>query len=456
MSSSMFKEHSSQQERLHILLNEARQRYIDRNPGSKKLHEEALENLPGGNTRSILHADPFPICLQRGFGNRLVDVDGHEYLDFVGDMTAGVYGHSHPVIQEALISTMREKGLNLGGTSAEENQFASIIRHRIPSIQKLRFCNSGTEANLYALSIARHFTGLSKVIVFEGAYHGGVLTFAHGVAANNVDKQDWILAKYNDVKKVKKLLAENKGRVAAVLVEGMQGAGGCIPGSAEFLHAIQDSAKENGIIFILDEVMTFRLAPGGVQSKILHPQLGIALNPDLTTLGKIIAGGMTIGAFGGRADLLSVYDPRISMVQHSGTFNNNSLAMVIGCKALSIIYTPEICIELNKLGDMFRERLQLLAKEKKMKVTGVGSVCNIHFVRTIAHEICGIEDITVEPGSSETVLKDLLCFHALESGFWISRRGMLSLVIGTTKEETDGFVEMIQRFLSEHQEFVGS
>lgn len=372
-------------------------------------------------------------------------------------MTAGLYGHSHPIIRDAIISTTLKTGLNLGATTVAEALFAEKICQRIQSLEHLRFCNSGTEANLYALSIARRVTGLSKVIVFHGAYHGGVLSFGHGVAENNVDKNDWIIGRYNDVQGVRKLISENKGLVAAVIVEGMQGAGGCIPATADFLHAIQTATRENGIIFILDEVMTSRLAPGGLQSTILNPLDSTVLKPDITTLGKYIAGGMTIGAFGGRRDLLSVYDPRPSasgkkvQLSHSGTFNNNSLAMNVGLVALSTVYTAEACTTLNALGDWLRQSLQERCQGTKITVTGIGAVCNIHFIsRTDQTEIHRAEDLEIEPNGVEATLKDLFWFYALQRGFWIARRGMISLILGTSKTELQGFIDMVADFVKEH------
>ncbi|KAI9372365.1 pyridoxal phosphate-dependent transferase [Aspergillus egyptiacus] len=441
-------------EKARLHLQYAEQVYEARNPNSKRQHQAAARHLPGGNTRSVLHASPFPICMTRGKENRLYDTDGHEYLDFLGDMTAGLYGHSHPVIQETIISTMSKVGVNLGAPTDAESHFASALCERFRSIEQVRFCNSGTEANLYALSIARHATGKSKVIVFEGAYHGGVLSFGHGVASNTVDRDDWILGRYNDAAGMKRLISENKDVAAAVLVEPMQGAAGCIPGTAEFLHAVQDAAKESGLIFILDEVMTSRVAPGGLQSVVLHPTRGTPLCPDLTTLGKWIGGGMGIGAFGGRRDLLAVYDPRTSNIQHSGTFNNNTLAMNAGLRGLTEVYTSEACLQFNTLGDQLRQELQELGKGTRLVVTGVGSVMTIHFLSTGQKDITTVRDLKVEPGSVEEMLRDLFWFHLVEHGFWIARRGMASLVLGTTAGEVGLFLDAVREFLRRYKELL--
>lgn len=374
-------------------------------------------------------------------------------------MTAGLYGHSHPKIREAIILTTNEVGLNLGASTVAEARLAKTICHRIPSIEQLRFCNSGTEANLYALSVAREVTGRSKVIVFEGGYHGGLLYFGHGIAANTVDKQDWVLGRYNDTEAAKQLIAQHREEAAAVLVEPMQGSGGCIPGTAEFLHALQDAAKENGLLFILDEVITFRLAPNGLQSRILHPIHKTPLSPDLTTLGKSIAGGMTIGAFGGRRELLAVYDPRKPQISHSGTFNNNSLAMNVGHVALSSIYTPQACIAINSLGDELRHGLQEQARGTKMVITGLGAILNIHFlpqpdIESPSSKVKDIQDLAVGPDSVEFLLKDLLWFYLIEHGIWIARRGMVSLSLGTTREDVHTLLQAVKGFLKDFGDLV--
>ncbi|KAE8378489.1 pyridoxal phosphate-dependent transferase [Aspergillus bertholletiae] len=445
------------------LLIIAENSFIEQNPKSRAQHKLASEVLPGGNTRSVLHTNPFPICMERGEGNRLVDVDGHEYLDLVGEMTAGLYGHSNPSIRDAIISTISRTGLNLGATTTAESLFAETIRRRITSIEQLRFCNSGTEANLHALAIARRATGKSKVIVFNGGYHGSVLTFAHGIADNNVDKGDWIVGKYNDVEGTRKLISENKDTAAAVLVEGMQGAAGCIPGTAEFLHTIQNETQANGTLFILDEIITSRLAPGGLQSTIRSPYDGAALKPDMTTLGKWIAGGMTIGAFGGRKDLLATYDPRPASdlsekrapISHSGTFNNNTLAMNVGVVALKHVFTPESCIELNGMGDWLRQGLQERCKGTRMTVTGIGAVCNIHFTADVDKaRITSVDDLPTESDGVESVLKDLLWYYAIYNGYWIARRGLLSLILETNKADLQGFLDVVESFVRDHHDLL--
>ncbi|EXJ92514.1 hypothetical protein A1O3_01066 [Capronia epimyces CBS 606.96] len=414
--------------------------YTLKNPASEAAHKAASEFMPGGNTRSVLYNRPFPLCMGNGKGNRLWDVDGHEYLDFIGEMTAGLYGHSNEIIRDALFSAFDQHGVNLGAHNLQEAKLASLLCSRFPSIEHLRFCNSGTEANLYALSVARKVTGKRKVVAFNGGYHGGVLGFAHGVSENTVDPGYWILGTYNDREHLESLF-ETHDDIAAVIVEAMQGAGGCLPGEISFLRSVQSLAAKHGALFVLDEVMTSRLYPSGLQGKY-------DLQPDLTTLGKYIGGGLAIGAFGGRTELLQTYDPRqSSALPHSGTFNNNTLTMAAGYAGLSQVYTPQANLELNALGDSLRIKLQAIAKGTKMVITGVGAVMTIHFLRH------GMPPLRTEDLDKHSVpeLKRLFWFWCIERGYWIAERGMISLLLGTTMQDIDLLVKAVDGFVIQYR-----
>ncbi|KAF2709559.1 PLP-dependent transferase [Pleomassaria siparia CBS 279.74] len=413
-------------------LGAARARFIERNVTSKRLHEESVKSLPGGNTRSLLHTAPFPIFLKSGKGYEIDDEDGHTYTDFVGEMTAALYGHSHPLIQNALINTVRHVGLNLGGTTLHEARHASLLCSRY-NLSKIRFTNLGTEANLHALLGAKRFTGKSKVVVFTGAYHGACFMFPEDNPADNViDKEDWIVAEYNSVDDAQKKIEESED-VAAVLVEGMQGGGPCIVGSHEFLHQIQASAKKVGAVFILDEVMTSRLAPGGLQALE-------GLSPDLTSMGKYLGGGMSFGAFGGREDIMAVYDPRDEKaLAHSGTFNNNALSMVAGYTGLKEVYTSEAA----------RERLQEVSQGTKMAVTGRGTILGIHFLEDGRKEIRSYRD-----KKDVSALRELFWYDMLEQRFWLTRRISIALILGTPWEEMERFCGAVEGFLTRHENLV--
>ncbi|KAK8221565.1 pyridoxal phosphate-dependent transferase [Phyllosticta capitalensis] len=421
-------------------LEAAQARFMARNPNSKRIHDDAVQSLPGGNTRSVLHTAPFPVVMKSGKGCHVVDEDGHEYVDLVGEFTAGLYGHSQPVITSTLQKTIADVGLSLGACTKQEVEYAKLLCQRF-GLQRVRFCNSGTEANLHALAAACAFTGRRKVVVFEGGYHGAVLSFGHGVAANNVDKADWVVARYNDIESARKAVEETPD-VAAVLLEGMQGAGGCIPASRDFLLAVQRAAAKVGALFIIDEVMTSRLSPGGLQSMM-------GLSPDLTTLGKYLGGCLAFGAFGGRQDVMSVYDPReAGALAHSGTFNNNTLAMHAGFAGLSRVYTPEASTALTQIGVELLARLRSVTQGTKATFTGVGSVMSLHVTDS------GIRDLTRADVEEREDIKDLFWFEMLESGFWITRRGMLALILDTPQEELDRFVDTVSAFVERYRELL--
>ena len=222
-----------------------------------------------------------------GKGPYLWSEDGRKYVDFVGEMTAGLYGHSHPVIRETIVSTFDNVGMSLGSTTVQEQKYAAFLCERF-RLDRVRFTNSGTEANIHAINGAKHFTGRSKVAVFRGGYHGAALSFATAeIAPNTMNKGYFVVGRYNDVQSARNII-EGTSDLAAVVVEAMQGSGGCIPGDADFLHQIQETARRVGAVFILDEVMTSRLAPGGLQSVL-------GLRPDITTFGKYLGGGFAFG-----------------------------------------------------------------------------------------------------------------------------------------------------------------
>src|SRR5438309_9916754 len=353
-------------------LAEAQELYRVRNPKSLAQYQEACAAMPGGNTRSAIFVDPFPLTMARGEGSHLWDIDGHEYVDFLSEFTAGLFGHSHPAIRRAIDQAL-DGGVNFGAHGAAEARFAAAICARFPSIDLVRFTNSGTEANLMAVAAARAITGREKILVFAGGYHGGVFYFRGKGSAVNAPF-DFLLAEYNDIAGTRAAVAPHRADLAAILIEPMLGGSGCIPAEREFLADLRVLASETGAILIFDEVMTSRLAPGGLQEA--HGIL-----PDVTTLGKYVGGGMSFGAFGGRADIMERFDPRRpDAFQHAGTFNNNVLTMNAGLVGLTEIYTPERARTLNIAGDRLRERLNAVVRRHSlaMQFTGLGSMIAVH------------------------------------------------------------------------------
>ncbi|AEO60298.1 hypothetical protein MYCTH_2309422 [Thermothelomyces thermophilus ATCC 42464] len=436
-------------------LDAAEERFAANNTLSKAQHELAIGSLPGGNTRTLLHTSPFPLCMKQGKGAYVWDLDGHKYLDLVGELSAGLLGHTHPQVQATIRRTLEETGVSLGATTQHEQALAAELCARF-RLARVRMTNSGTEANLHALAAARHVTGRRRVVVFSGAYHGAVLSFpndhagdagdaAPAPAPNTVDRADFVVVpRYNDLALARRVI-EAADDLAAVLVEPVQGAAGCIPGGREFLAGVREAARSKGAVFILDEVKTSRLAPHG-----LGAELG--LGPDLVTLGKYIGGGLAFGAFGGREEVMRAYDPRVrGSLAHSGTFNNNTLAMSVGRTVLADVYTPDVCVRFNHKGDRFRERLAEVARGSRLSFTGRGSLIGLHFTEDGTEEITCREDVNRK---QRTDLRDLFWFEMLEAGFWITRRGVIALILETPDEELDRFVEAVKNFLERHRDIM--
>jgi glutamate-1-semialdehyde 2,1-aminomutase len=415
-------------------LAEPRAGYADRNPLSAAAYGRAEAVMPGGNTRSVLFYEPFPLVMVRGEGCVLWDADGHRYLDLLGEFTAGLYGHSNPVIRAALDAAL-DAGWSFGAQNLMEPELARLICDRFASIERLRFTNSGTEANLMALAAAKAFTGRSRILVFKGGYHGGVLTFAAGQSPANVP-HDIIIGTYNDAEDAGRLIAENAADLAAVLVEPMLGSGGCIAGEPGFLAALQEAARAIGALFILDEVMTSRTSAGGFQALL-------GLTPDLTTLGKYLGGGMSVGAFGGRAEVMALFDPRRpGALPHAGTFNNNVLTMSAGIAGLTHVFTPEAADALRERGDRFRDRLNTLCRAAgaAMQFTGCGSILGVHFTAAPIRN-------PADSAGGDARLRDLFFFDMAAAGIYLARRCFMALMLPVGEPELDQAAAAVEGFL---------
>ena len=415
-------------------LRAARIRYVDHHPESARSFEISTDYLPGGNTRTVLFHNPFPLRIVSAEGCRVTDADGYEYVNMLGEYTAGLFGHNPPEIRSAIDAAL-DNGINPSGHTASEIRLAELVCARFPSIDKVRFTNSGTEANLMAIATARHVTGRKKVIVFDGGYHGGLLYFGGGGMPLNAP-YEYLVGKYNDVSMASRLFDEYGKEVACVLVEPVQGSAGCIPGSREFLQVLRSRSEEAGSVLIFDEVMTSRLSRNGAQGL-----LGIM--PDMTTLGKYIGGGMTFGAFGGAGRFMEIFDPRRSdAIPHAGTFNNNVLTMAAGVAALTRLLDHELLDELNAKGAALRRTLNTIARDHQvcLQFTGTGSLIGMHATRNRI----GNQDDLVD---SDDRIRELVFLDLIEQGYYIARRGFMALMLTVGEDEISGFVEAFRQIV---------
>ena len=413
---------------------EASERFLVARPKTRALHEAAKAVMPGGNTRTVLFTAPIPIRIARAEGAVITDVDGHSYVDLLGEYSAGLYGHSHPRITRAVGDALA-MGINLGAHHGLEVKFAETVTRRF-GLDLVRFTNSGTEANMMALGAARSFTRRSKILGIKGGYHGGTLYFTPAGMPVNAPF-DIVLAPFNDIAGTRKLIAEHAQDLAALLIEPMLGGGGCLPADPDYLGMLRAETERHGIILIFDEVMTSRLAPHG-----LAAELGIT--PDLMTLGKYIGGGMSFGAFGGRRDIMEQFDPtRPQFLPHAGTFNNNTLTMTTGFAAMSEIFTDEACLALNRRGDALRDGLNdlFMRYQVKLKATGIGSLINLH---PLLGDIKTPDDVS----KADPRLRQLLYLDLLEAGYYLAGRGYMALSLVVSDEHCDGFSAAVERIVT--------
>jgi glutamate-1-semialdehyde 2,1-aminomutase len=418
--------------------------YVTANPLSQQAHLKATGPLPGGNTRSILHFSPYPLTFAKGEGCRLFDLDGHELTDFLGEYSAGLFGHSEPVIRAAIIAALAD-GIVLGGPNRYEAGLAEAICGRFPSIDQVRFTNSGTEANLLAMAAARIATGRQTVMVMEGGYHGGVLYFGQNKSPLNV-AGPWAYGIYNDSEATLAVIEREAQDLAAIVIEPMMGAGGGICAEPAFLAMLREAADRHGIVLIFDEVMTSRMSHGGLQAR-----LGII--PDMTTLGKYLGGGLSFGAFGGKTRLMERFDPRRpDAVSHAGTFNNNVLSMAAGLAAATEVLTAERLDDLWAKGERLRAELNALAlaRDVPMQVLGTGSILGFHFK---SGPIRRPQDVWPNDPLAARIQADLyalLHLSLIEAGCYIARRGYVTLSLPMQEADVARLPAAFDAFLERH------
>ena len=424
-------------------------RFETRTPGSRVLQDEAVKWLPGGSSRGLYH-DPYPVFVEYGEGHHFYDVDDNRYLDFMLNASSLIMGHANPIVVEA-VARQAERGTGFVGPNEAAVRLARILCERVPSLDKVRFVNSGTEATLNAIRAARAFTGRHKIAKFAGAYHGSheyvSVSVKAAPSAAGPDGpfataefpgqppgvlEDVVVLPWNDLEACERALRRSSDDLACVIIEPIASTLGYTPAGAGFLEGIRDLTTDLDMLLVFDEVQSLRVAPGGAQE-----MLGVV--PDLTAMGKMVGGGLPGAAFGGSDDIMELFDPRDGgpAIAHAGTFNGNPLTMVAGEATLEHM-TPDVYERLNALGGMVRGKLRAVFDELEVpaQVTGIASFFGIHF---------NAEEITDHAVASrdDAELKNALTLGLLNEGIMLGS----TVCTVTTEAEVDELVGTTRRVI---------
>jgi glutamate-1-semialdehyde 2,1-aminomutase len=412
-------------------------------PKSLEWRQRAGKVMPGGDTRTITWFEPYPSFIDHGQGCLMWDVDGNELHDFQNNYTSLIHGHAFPPVVEA-IRRQIAKGSVFTAPMESQVILAEMICGRVPSVDMIRFTNSGTEATMHAVRAARAFTGKTKIVKLEGGYHGTSDIFEASVEpdisrAGEIDHpiavadskgvpqqalDQVIVVPFNRKEITRRLIEARKDEIAAFIMEPIQGSAGQIEPDPDYLSFVRDITADYGIVLIFDEVVTFRVSAGGAQEYY-------GVRPDMTTFGKIIGGGTPIGAFGGKREIMENYDPARRIMSHSGTFNGNALGMVGGAAVLDHLGQPEID-RLNGLGERLRSGIERAAARAGLNIwiNGVASLVNVIFSNGRVTEYRGL-------ANSHEEFNVLLSLGLLNKGVFIAPRGMISLSTPMTETEID-------------------
>ncbi|HEV8674093.1 MAG TPA: aspartate aminotransferase family protein [Methylomirabilota bacterium] len=434
--------------------------YRDRTKRSRELFEQAGQALAGGTTRTSVFFAPYPSYIVEGRGARITDLDGNVLLDFVNNFTSLYHGHAYPPIVEAAARQLA-RGSAYAAPSELEIQLAALIQERLPSLERLRFTSSGSEAVMFALRLARAFTGRRKIAKFEGGFHG-----SHELAQVSVSPtldaagppeaprsvptsagipaewaEDVLILPFNDAAAVERLLDRHPGAIAALIVEPVMGSGGVIAARPDFLAALREVTARRGILLIFDEIISLRVALGGAQARY-------GVRPDLTTVGKIIAGGFPMAAFGGRADVMALLDPRggAPAIPQSGTFNGAVVCCAAGLAGYGGI-TAEVQARTDALGEDLRARVNALFRRLSVRaqMVGVGSLANIHFSGEPLADYRAV-------ARGDRARTALLALALLNRGVFVAPRGLVCTSSVMTSADIDAFLAALEGALTEDLE----
>ncbi len=395
--------------------------YRARTPRSAALFERAVRVLPGGSTRTTVFAPPYPPYLTGGSGIHVGDVDDNDYRDFLGNYTSLILGHAHPAVVAAVEAQVR-RGSAFGAPSELEIALAEELVRWIDSVERVRFTNSGTEATMFAIRAARAVTGRSLVGIFERAYHGTHDTVVPGSPGVPSAVGDLVVSlPWDDLAGVERALEGRDRELAAIVVEPIQGAGGVRAASTELLAGLRSICDRTGALLIFDEVISFRAAPGGVQSLV-------RVRPDLTTLGKIIGGGYPLAAFGGSAEVMDRFDARREgALTHGGTFNGNPVGAAAGLATLAQLTAP-VYDSLATRATRLRDAVAGRAATAGVAVR-VDTAASLFQVRLGDHTAASA--VATGTGAADLFVRLLL------GGFYLAPRGMGAIATPATDADID-------------------
>jgi glutamate-1-semialdehyde 2,1-aminomutase len=406
--------------------------YLARTPRSRAMFERATGSLPGGSTRTTVFTAPYPPYIEAGSGLRIRDLDGNEYRDFLGNYTALVAGHAHPEVVAAVEAQVR-RGSAFAAPTELEVELAEEIRRRVPSIERIRFTSSGTEATMFTIRAARAFTGRPLIARFDRAYHGthdlvmaGTPGVPDAISGLIVDLP------WGDTDAVEARLRDREQELAAIIIEPVQGAGGVRAAEPTFLRFLREYTQRVGALLIFDEIISFRVGRGGAQGRF-------DIRPDLTTLGKIIGGGYPLSAFGGREDVMEVFDARrTGAVSHGGTYNGSPVAAAAGLATLRLL-DDAAYDRLERLGSRLRDAVQaeIDAAGLDATVNAVGSLFQV-----FRGSGGGATAFAPGAGGGPTPFLGLLL-----EGFYLAPRGMGAIPIVATEADVDELAAAVGRTL---------
>jgi len=440
----------SREELLAEYTQKVEEAYRRRTPKSRQAVEEwASKYIPSGDYREGSWLEPYPTVMVRGDGCYLYDADGHSYIDFSNNWTALVLGNNPPKVVEAIKEQVK-KGLAAAAPTESVYQWAQMICERVASVDRVRFCCTGVEAVMFAIRGARAYTGKDKILKMEGNYHGTYDPVEPDVGWQMLPiglpksvEQDVLVTRFNDKEAAERIIKENKDELAAVIVEGIMGAGGLIPPKDDYLKFLREVTTANNVLLIVDEVISFRLAIGGAQQIY-------DVKADLTVFGKTIGGGLPVGAFGGRQDIMAVFSPkRERPAHHTGTFAGNPVGAAAGIAGLKEM-TKEALDRINSLGDSLAEGIQRVLSDLKIKaqVTGYGSLHQIHFTpEPVTHAAVSL--ITQDRNISR-----LFHLAMLNRDIFAAKRNAYHVSTPMTQTEIDKVITAIADALSELKTFI--